>query len=237
MLETTDAADPRYKIFNMTGTFMFDNFDQLRSNVNYRHALGNRDANLDLYLSLGDRGTYLFHYYLRAAMENLVRSDNPDSEKNFRRIVALLSLFGEKKSEVAKLNKLDAADRLAELIYSRDNSKHLMTPYNYGAGLKALSGKVVEVAFELLNKEIESADLSTYTFNTFVTTGLDLSENNTFAFEIDPSDAIYNPDQTIKVVARRIGSQITYSGVDAQNHPISSDELANYAKRHGLREK
>ena len=231
MLETTDAADPRYKIFNMTGTFMFDNFDQLRSNVNYRHAQGNRDANLDLYLSLGDRGTYLFHYYLRAAMENLVRSDNPDSEKNFKRIVALLSLFGEKKSEVAKLNKLDAADRLAKLIYSRDNSKHLMTPYNYGAGLKALSGKVVEVAFELLNKEIESADLSTYTFNTFVTTGLDLSENNTFAFEIDTSDAIYNPDHTIKVVARRAGSQITYSGVDDQNHPISSDQLANLCQK------
>lgn len=227
MLETTDAADPRYKIFNMTGTFMFDNFDQLRSNVNYRHALGNRDANLDLYLSLGDRGTYLFHYYLRAAMENLVRSDNPDSEKNSKRIVALLSLFGEKKSEVEKLNKLDAADRLAELIYSRDNSKHLMTPYNYGAGLKALSGKVVEVAFDLLNMEIESADLSTYTFNTFVTTGLDLSENNTFAFEIDPTGAIYNPDQTIKVVARRTGSHITYSGVDAQNRPISSETLAN----------
>lgn len=231
MLETTDAADPRYKIFNMTGTFMFDNFDQLRSDVNYRHAFGNRDANLDLYLSLGDRGTYLFHYYLRAAMENLVRSDNPDSEKNFKRIIALLSLFGEKKSEVEKLNKLEAADRLAKLIYSRDNSKHLMTPYNYGAGLKALSGKVVEVAFELLNKEIESADLSTYTFNTFVTTGLDLSENNTFAFEIDPSDAIYNPDQTIKVVAKRTGSQITYSGVDAQNHPISSEVLANLCQK------
>lgn len=231
MLETTDAADPRYKIFNMTGTFMFDNFDQLRSDVNYRHALGNRDANLDLYLSLGDRGTYLFHYYLRAAMENLVRSDNPDSEKNFKRIVALLSLFGEKKSEVEKLNKLDAADRLAKLIYSRDNSKHLMTPYNYGAGLKALSGKVVEVAFELLNMEIASADLSTYTFNTFVTTGLDLSENNTFAFEIDPSGAFYNPDQVIKVVARRTGTQITYSGVDAQNRPITSETLANLCQK------
>lgn len=178
MIETTDASDPRYKIFNMTGTFMRRDFDEQRSIVTINNLNGNPDFNLDLYLSLGDLGTYQFHSYFRAAMQNF---GNNITDINARRFFDLLSIFGDKSANMDD-DKMYALGKLADIVYSRDNSKHLMTPYNYGAGMRALSLKVVEVAFDLWNDNIQNS--TNYELDTFLKQGTELSSNGTFTFDI-----------------------------------------------------
>ena len=206
LLRNTDSDDPRYNLFNMTGTKIREFFDILKS----RGALANDlDHALDIYLATGKDASLAFHTFFRTAVENMNSNNDITAGK---KLYAVLSLFSDKYG-IANYNNPENVNDLITPGLSRNMVKPFMQQYVYGAGKKSLATKSVELAYKECNKQIQKAD-ATYTLGQFLDTWLTLSNNNKFTVEIakDLKTNSWSSSQVSKVTIAKVGN--TYKIVD-----------------------